>query len=575
MKDNVIKKNIIKLMGMLTSIILLISCSQDILDIENPSAIGVDETWNSENATNAYLANLYARVMPVGWPSSSGAQYGGLSTDETVGVFNDNSVTISSHPWAGSFESAYTSIRQINILLNGIDSGSNTDAFKATIKGQAYFLRAYTYFLLLRVYGGVPVLLNAQDQDDDLEVARNTTLEVFDQIYADLDQSIDLLDGQVFADNDKGRIGAAAAIAFKGRVALYKASPLFNPSNPYGNQYWQEAYNLTKAAKEKIEGFGLGLNEDYGGIWDLNNEGNDEAVLTVKLTAPNKTGRNYATPVWSLVEAYLMKDGLPSDQSAYIYDEQTFWENRDPRLDASIVYNGSIYELYGIKGRRQYNDPDLGVATQIYSTDLNTGGVTGILARKGTQPELAREDISQAEIDWIEIRYAEVLLNLAEAANETGSLDEAKDLIRQLRIRAGIEMGTADYGLDIAADADSMRELILNERMIEMAFEGQRFWDLKRHRKLSILDSTVEQGVSAKLKSEFLPVDDTKKENYGYLPEDFIYTVGTRFKTIAAEVTFQVPSTIDFAPIPNTQIQKNPLLEQTNIWGGSFDPTLE
>lgn len=575
MRNNSIRTKTIYTAGICIFLLLFSSCNQDILDIENPAAIGVEQTWNSENATNAYLANLYARVMPGGWPSSSGAQFNGLSTDESVGVFNENTVTISSHAWAGSFENAYTSIRQINILLEGIDNGSNSEAVKASVKGQAYFLRAYTYFLLLRVYGGVPVILEAQSQDEDLEVSRNTSLEVFDQIYADLDLSIDLLNGQAFAEDDKGRIGEAAAVALKGRVALYKASPLFNPNNPYGNSYWQEAYTLTNAAKERLDELDFGLIDNYGSIWDLNNEGNAEAVLTVKLTAPNKTGRNSSTPVWSLVDAYLMKDGLPKDQSSYTYDEQTFWQNRDSRLDATIVYHASIYELYGVSGRRQYVDPDLGVATLIYSTDVNTGGVTGISVRKGTQPQLPREDVSQAEIDWIEIRYAEVLLNFAEAANEIGNLAEAKEAVRQLRIRAGIEAGTADYGLDIATDADTMRDLILNERMIELAFEGKRFWDLKRHRRLSILDNTIEQGVSAKLKDEFFPIDETKKENFGYLPEDFEYTVGTRFKTIATDVTFQVPDNIDFAPIPNAQLQKNPKLEQTNIWGGSFNPTLE
>jgi starch-binding outer membrane protein, SusD/RagB family len=569
-----------------------LSCSDSVLDVKNLSAFEPSLTWSDQGLTNAYLSNLYNRVMPNGWPARSGALFGGLPVDDYRGTaIIDNTIQITSHPWSATFEDLYADIRQINILLKEIDGGSLDTAFKNKIIAQALFLRAYNYFLLVRVYGGVPLIMSPQNLGDDLKVSRASTADVFAAIIADLDKSISLLQGQAFADNDKGRIGAAGALAFKGRVLLYKASPLFNPVNAYGNAFWQEAYNANLDAKAKLDAMGFGLFDNYSGIWAVSNEGNKEAILTVKFTVPTKVdGRREQgarpgsqtandagadNPIWSLLQAFPMKDGYaPGTSPSYAYSDQTFWKDRDPRFNATIVYNGSIYETGGIAGRRQYTDNLLATNDDAYTTDPQSRSGTGLYTRKGLQPELKAAEVAQNSVDWIEIRYAEVLLNLAEAANETGHTADAIALLTQIRKRAGIDAGKGNYGI-VATRREDVRKAITNERFVEFCFEGQRFWDLKRNRTLTDLTGFVEQGVFSSLKPALLPIVQTKRDNYGYLPDDFIYTVGPILKATASSITFAVPSKFYFAPIPLEQIQKNANLKQNIDWGGDFKPTLE
>ncbi|MBS1669312.1 MAG: RagB/SusD family nutrient uptake outer membrane protein [Bacteroidetes bacterium] len=540
------------------------------------------------------MANLYNLVMPNGWPARSGPLFKGLNTDDIYGgAINDNvgTIQVANHPWAGSFPSQYKSIRQINILLQEIQSGSLDSTTRNQIVGQALFLRAFSYFLLVRVYGGVPLLLKPQALTDSLQVTRASTADVFNSIMADLDKSIQLLQGQPFVNGDKGRIGLAAALAFKGRVALYKASPLFNPSNPYTNTYWQEAYNANLTAKTQLDAMGFGLNPSYSGIWDVNNKGNKECILTVTFKVPDKTDGRYEqgarplsqssnaagidNPLWSLVQAYPMQDGYaPGTSPNYSYNDQTFWLNRDPRFYASIVNNGSIYECGGIPGRRQYTDDILASPLDAYTTNPASYCFTGLYTRKGMQPQLPAAQSNQNSVDWIEIRYAEVLLNLAEAANETGHSADAIALLQQIRQRAGINAGNGNYGITATSQTD-VRNAIYNERLIEFSFEGQRFWDLKRSRTLTNLNGFVEMGVASTLKSSNLPVDQTKASNYSYLPEDFVYSFGPLIRQTASNITFSIPNKYYFAPIPLAQIQTNPNLAQNVDWGGTFNPTLE
>ncbi len=571
---------------------ILNSCNKEILEIDNPNAFDPVETWNDQALSNAYLTNLYTSVMPNGWPARSGALFGGISTDDQLGIINENTIQITSHPWSGSFTNQYEDIRKINILVKEIGQGSLEESTKNTILGQALFLRAYSYFLLVRVYGGIPLILEPQELTDEIFVSRASSREVFTAILADLDRAISLLDGQVFAEGDSGRIGQGAALALKGRVALYMASPLFHPNNPYSNSDWQTALTATKAAKDQLSSMGFGLNDDYSGIWAISNEGNSEAVLTVKFTAPDKIdGRREAgarpssqtsndrgqdQPVWSLVSAYPMKDGHSpgSSLSAYSYDEQSFWLNRDPRFDQTIVYNGSTFELSGIKGRKQYTDGEVGEVSDAFTSKDGylSSDKTGFFTRKGIQTELPTAEVGQNEVDWIEIRYAEVLLNYAEAANETGDQDAALEVLQQIRKRAGIEAGSdGSYGIT-AQSKEEVREAILLERFIEFPFEGQRFWDLKRSRNLQGLENVTDQGVEAFLIEETVDID--KQRNSLYLSEDFTYEV----KPIigASNVNFVIPDNYYFAPIPIEQIQRNDKLAQTSGWGdGSFDPTLE
>ncbi len=579
-------KNIIKISALAICMFLSNGCS-DVLEIKNISAFDPNATWNDVQLADAYLTNLYAEVLPNAWPTGSGASERGLPADETVGVMGPNAITTNSHPWAGSFESEYQTIRRTNILLSEIETGTLETSVKNTIVGQALFLRAWSYFNLVRVYGGIPLILKPQALTEDLLVTRNSSLEVFQSIIADLNKSIELLAGQKFAKNDKGRIGLASALAFKGRVMMMMASPLFNPDAPYSNKYWAEALTATETAKTQLESMGFGLNDKYAEIWSVGNEGNKEAVLTVKFTTPNKSnGRREDNvrpltqsknstggdqPIWKHVQAYPMVDGMAVGTSAkYDYKLENYWLNRDPRFYTNVVYNAAIFELSGIKGRRQYTDKDLSDSQDRFG---ETGQFlrTGFYTRKGLQESLIVEQVALNDVDWIEIRFAEVLLNYAEAANENGKSAEAIAVLKQIRKRAGIEAGASDnYGLVGLVSKEKIREAIFTERYIEFAYEGKRFWDLKRSRKLTSLDGETQTGLLSTLKAGINPQTDPRGQ-FDYLPTDFDYKVIPITPTTVAKHT--VPDNYYFAPIPLAQIQKNAKLDQNTEWGGAFKAT--
>lgn len=555
--------------------LLLPGCAEEVLEVKNLSVYNPEDVWNDPTLSNAYLVDLYASTF-TGWPLNDGN-----NADESVGILGEGFVQTTN----GSFKHwPYTQIRKVNVLLDDIDEGMLPDTEKNEIKAQAYFLRAFHYFKTVIHHGGVPIIREPQLLDDDLMVPRNSTQECFDFILEDLEMAISGLPDK-FTGSDFGRVDKGAALAFKGRVQLYMASPQFNPSNPYGNSHWEDAYMANKEAKDFLVAGGFGLMDSYSDIWMQ--PANREVILATVYQDPvkvngrqehcvrpisqskNCTGGDQ--PIWSLVEAYPMKDGyLPGESPNYNYDIQSFWENRDPRFYETIVYNGSLYQLGGQTGRRQYTDIQLGGLDDGFGPG-STFGRSGFYTRKGIQVELPIEQAELNDVDWVEIRYAEVLFNLAESANETGRPEEAMEVLLQIRERAGIEPGTNSmYGFPMGMTRDELREAIYHEKWIEFTFEGKRFWDLRRARKLHTeIDGMRKFGLEASLKDGLDPVSGDE-----FLPEDFDYEVTELFNTGQTEMF--TPESYYFFPIHRDEIEKNPNLEQNIGWDeGTFDPTLD
>ncbi len=561
-----------------TALVLFSGCKK-ILDVENIAAFDPNKVWSDPQLAQAYLTNLYAQSVPGGWPVNSGG-----NADELAGNLGAGDVTSAN----GAFKTwSYAPIRNINILLSEIDKGTLSDGIKENIKGQAYFLRAWLYFNMVDLYGGVPIIDQPQGVNDDLFVPRNTTKECFDFIEADLQKAVAALPDK-YTGGDRGKADKASALAFLGRVLLFKASPQFHPSNPYDNADWQKAYDANKQAKDNLAAMGYGLVSDYASIWDKNNKGNKEAIISVIFQKPNKAnGRQEdasrplsesknATggdqPIWQMVEAYPMKDGYqPGSSPNYAYNLQTYWQNRDPRFYASIVYNASVYELSNKAGRRQYTTS--GIAT---NEDMFGPGElfnrTGFYPRKGMDPSLLQAAVGENETDWIELRYAEVLLNFAEAANETGNAAEALTVLKDIRNRAGIEPGLSDlYGLAAGMSRDQLRDAIYNERRIEFIFEGKRFNDLRRTRRLNVVDGMSKEGLLATLKAGKNPADGI---NYLLMPEDFNYSVLPLLSN--GTNVMSTPDTYYFFPLATGELEKNPKLIQNTGWdGGTFNPALD
>lgn len=558
-------------------LIFLPSCKK-ILDVENVSAFDPNKVWNEPQLAQAYLTNIYPNVFG-GWPVDNGS-----NADELFGNLEVDAVTTIN----GSFKRwPYLTIRTINILLSEIDKGSLPASIKNPIKGQAYFMRAFLYFNMVIYHGGVPIIDKPQGLNDDLMVKRNSTKECFDFIESDLRNATTLLPDK-YTDANRGKIDKATVLAYLGRVLLYRASPQFHPINPYNNADWTRAYEANKQAKDQLAALGYDLNPDYAGIWSKNNKGNKEVVFSVIFKKPNKTnGRREdncrplsesknATggdqPIWEMIQAYPMKDGFqPGSSPTYTYNLQTYWTNRDPRLYASIIYNGALYELSGKTGRRQYTAAGVAHQDDMFGPGQNYSR-TGFYPLKGMDPTLVQPDVTNNETDWIELRYAEVLLNFAEAANETGKPNEALDVLIRIRKRAGIDPGANNlYGLGASMGREDVRKAIYKERRIEFIFEGKRFDDLRRTRSLNEINRMRKNGLLATLKEGKNPADGN---TYLLKPEDFNYTVlpllgnGTNIMS--------TPDTYYFFPIQKAEIDKNPNLIQNVGWdGGTFNPALE
>lgn len=586
--------------------------NSDFFDIKDPQGID-SKIWNDEGATGLFLNRTYGLIMPQ-WPTLGGIHntsdelnnantaflYGTLLENSVTDIGTGNTITTN----------RYFDIRRCNIGIEGLNSSSTLpDATKITLKGQFFFLRAFTYFRLVSLYGGVPLVLQSQTLEDELNVPRAKTSECIAAIVNDLDSAIAYLPAS-WPTSDKGRITRAAASAVKGKVLMYWASPQFNPTNITSR--WDAAYQANLAAYNQCLADGVSLFPTYANIFTV--EDNAEVLLVRKYSAARDVGTNNEAitrpksetdgasgsnqPTWNLVQAYTKANGMPitsvltADTLTSKYDPIMFWQNRDPRFEASIAYNGGAWPLSGKSTRKQWTHT--GVPDEPSGTI-----VTGFYCKRLTNPTLtAAQSVYNSNsgggsgMDWIEMRFAEVVLNLAECANETNKLAEAKNYVRMIRQRAGIVAGAFDYGLNVAGDITTMRSLILNERMVEFSMEGKRYWDLRRTRNFGLISARQSYKLAAKppyypgtTRSGALPTDIflDKPDAFGVRPRDTanlnnkavytkIYTTPGVIASLEGSNVVSIPAKYYFYAFPNF-FSQNFFLEQTAGWiNGTFDP---
>lgn len=454
----------------------------------------------------------------------------------------------------------YSAIRKVNILLSGIDRVPFKETYinalgqerglGVSMKAEARFLRAYFYFELIKRYGGVPLLGDkVYNITDDMELPRNTFSDCVDYIVSELDNIKDSLRSIPMQNPDLYAHAATkqACMALKSRVLLYAASPLFNGNTlesgnelvgyaSYDKARWKEAAD---AARDFIEQFGpqgsgaFNLNSDFRQTFlsYYQKTSNPELIFyragsaastdVEKNNGPlgfsgNNLGEGRMNPTQNLVDAFPMKDGKPIGKSGkYSYNPQSPYDNRDPRLDWTVLHNGSKW-LGGTLQTWQ------GGTNNPISGDYST--TSYYMSKFMGKFETATEYSNVVHV-WVMFRYAEMLLNFAEAENEyldTPS-QEVYNAIIALRARAGIEPGDNNlYGLDANMTQAEMREVIHNERRIEMAFEEQRYFDIRRWREAETIYQSplrgmnIAKGVGAAVYSTY-DVLDVSWENRRYL----------------------------------------------------------
>lgn len=528
-------KNIkIKIMAGVLATLSLGSCNDDFLAEKEDLSGFNEQVYQDPVLGKAYVDYVYKSFLPANnatvftWDLACNANSAfAQTTDELGGETNWNKVwaapgsntdanclTYIGAPITSSVpNNAYSRLRQINLFLDNIDNYGMADADKNPLKGEMYFWRAWQYFDLLRLYGGVPLVLNAQTSVGSSEganqVPRSSSSACIEQIVADLDMAKTLLPGK-WPTADWSRITSGAAAAMKGRVLLTWASPLFNRNDDVTR--WQRAYDANTEAKTILEANGSKLfatggftdGKAWENMW-FSEVGNPEAVIVYgfntttssnvlrnngwEKAARSKTlgGSGAVGATKQAMDAFPMKDGLaPGVSTKYPYSLQTFYKNRDPRFYKTFVYSGQPWAYNEDLNFKQFtyywhktapaND---GVLPTGFTETLGTVS-TNVYVRKAVNPTASSAIAFQySGTDYMEMRFAEVLLNLAESAIGINKLTEGRDLIAKVRERAGIESAN-NFGLSTAVTRDQLFGAAINERKVEFAYESKRFWDLRR-----------------------------------------------------------------------------------------------
>lgn len=518
----------------MTAVLLLSSCSDDFLETEPSTEFSETAVWNDPALVETFINQIYYRLDE---PLTDGrmkanyvdeAHYRGNSA-----AFNFNNSVITSDNLPGwgvsryrSWNDLYKTIRYCNIFLEKVDEVPFSDALvdgkteRDRMTGEVHFLRAYLYHFLTSVYGGVPIITEVYDLDAEFNIARNTYEECVNFIVEECDKAAGLLPDEHTGDNI-GRASRGAALALKSRVLLYAASDLYNTSvfsgypNPELIGYtggdrtarWQAAKDAAKAVID------LGLYQLYKpepgpgdsvarNITEIFLSKHTEEDIFVKFfttpmaqrfglyTSPNGYhGWGANAPIGELVDDFEMADGTKFNWNDPAHAASPY-QNREPRFYATILYNGAPWRERpdDAKGLDPFNrvqtgvwqtwDEAAGKMVEVYGVDTRkstvedwNGSYTGYYCRKYVDPAIEAQYVRQA-VTWRFIRYGEILLNYAEACIELGEEEEARTYINKIRRRAGLPPVT-ESGADL-------RERYRNERRIELAFEDQRFYDVRR-----------------------------------------------------------------------------------------------
>ncbi len=469
---------------------------------------------------------------------------------------------------------AYSNIRTVNYYLeNGFNTWYSRDStrnaeLKKRYRGEAFFLRAWLQWLLLRDYGGpadasgeevlgFPIIIENADAVDYAGLKRNTYSECVQQITADCDSAIVYLPNQYITTDpitgaiNKGRASGAAAMALKSRMYLYAASPAFNPTNDQAK--WEKAAEAAYVAIMATGGL-LKLQE-FG---DFDNTDNDDHIWRSQYRntnvieqahfPPSLFGRGACNPSQNLVDAFPMRTGWPITEQLSGYDPQNPYANRDKRFAKFIWHNGI----------NQIGDQEVAIETFSGGADL-AGGIRTYGTRTGYYMKKFNADVSldpaettsRARTDKFVVffRKAELYLNFAEAANKAygnpladapGFTFSAAEAIKIVRERGGIFPGTDFYTNLMAANTDTFEELVQNERRIEFCFEGHRFYDVRR----LMLDMNM-------------PVMGVQIEKTD--------SIGFSYETVEVEKRDFEPYMI-YGPIPYSEILKNKNVIQNYGW---------
>lgn len=550
-----------KIAILLLSADLLTTTSCDFMDCDESDNYTLQEIQGSYNRVKQFVTSIYG-YLPSDFCNTHGAMLD-ATTDDAIHVYESSAIQrIVNGTWSANytvddkFAYYYNAIHDANYYLTTLsgltfDTWENGDDYQDWMQNydnyqyQVRFLRAYFYFELVRRYQNVPLITKPLSQTETNQIEPSSAQEVLKFIINECTEIAPKLPikSTSIAQAENGRATRAMAMALKSRAALYAASPLYNTNGD--NAKWTEAAKASHDIIASAGELGLGL-DTYANLFKSKNYNSKEVILC-RPTGTSKTfeqanypmgvtgGNTTTCSTENLASAFEMKDGR-----AFDWNDPTMkanpYKDRDPRFYLTIVHNGMLWPA------KKAVDISEGGANGLPLTNATT---TGYYLRKYVDNSISFEAASTTAAthhNWILFRYAEVLLNYAEAMiHVNGNCDykdatytmSAREALNAVRKRAGIP--------EVAAcSQDEFLTRVKHERRVEMAFEGQRFWDLRRWKNL----------------------DETKN----------IYAVRITHhdgvlsyeKTLLSERS--VSNKLYFYPIANVELFKNKKLVQNSGW---------
>lgn len=445
--------------------VLFCSCKKDFLNRYPTDQYSNSSLWTSAADAAAALNGVYSKwengIYAEGWlfrmDEASDNAVCPYSWESFTALGNQLLLT-PTNSGAGKWD--FNTIQKANWFLANIDKTPMDENLKTRMKAEARFLRAYKYFIISQLYGDVPLVTTNITTSEANSISRTSKDSVINFVLDELDTAaVNLPDS--YSGSDVGRITSGAAWALKARVELF-------------NQKYEDC----KVSCQHVMGK-YSLFPSYAGLFRIQNEHNSEIILDVEYKEndsplwglgtlpPGSSGGWYIVgPTQSLVDTYETSNGKTIDDPSSGYDLNNPYQNRDPRLAATIIVPGSLYN-------GKYFDP-----VDASSVDYYVGyNYTGYSIRKYIADLSDYKNIWNTGLDIPVIRYAEVLLTYAEAKIELNQIDNSVyDAIDQVRLRAGLPATDRT----VYNSQTKMRELVRRERRVELAMEGLRWYDIQR-----------------------------------------------------------------------------------------------
>ena len=525
-------KHLQKILPLFFLMLIISSCKKDFLNTVPADKYSDELLWKDPNLIRPYVNGIYQKIHnPFGtlWLSSFVDEtmtqgFWGLSSINSSLLSASDLGALDANHWGQtmrplSWEKAYNNIRACNLFFENIDKATyGSQAEKDQIVGEVTFLRAYIYHWLVALHGGVPLITRSYSATDNFEVARNTYAECIDFIVSECNKSVALLQ----LSGDKVRATKGAALSLKSRTLLYAASDFANSNASWAGGYakkelvgyvggdrtarWQAAKAAAKAVidlnkyslynpnpastADAIKGYQdifltYDTNEDIFQItYDYQNGGWPFTYMGQSNSPNGWHGWGGQGPVGQMVDAYEMNDGSKFSWSNPAHKAAPYI-NRDPRLAASILYDGAYYKERPLDVRAA--DPLGRVQTGFYKQADGSykGGLdtkdgidnwnampTGYYLRKFIDPKVEITAGIPQKLPWKAFRYAEIILNYVEACIELGEDAEARLYLNKIRTRAGMPA--------ITLSGQALKDEYRYERRVELAFEQHRFFDVRR-----------------------------------------------------------------------------------------------